>query len=681
MGGGPESGAMPHVQTTSRNGAGVGLGFSVLFAVVFVVTSTVTRRIELSGAGFSQLWPAGGLPVLWLLLRQGRGPVVDSVLVLCAAFAANLIAGSDAAIAMAFAVANLVQSWLAVLLLRRWCPETWGCGGDRPLDTPRTVARFGAALAVSMAVGTALASVGAVLLPGAGDAFDPVASGLWFGRNLGSALIVVALGIMIFQRVTSPRPWPPLRGVDGGPSELLVATLFTIFMYGLAFSLDDLPLAFPLLAATVWYAARFSTLLSAAHSFVVGLATMMLTLQGVGPFARVDDPDVGFMIAQFYIATIALTGLAIATGRDERQALADDLRRAQEATAYEGSVRAAVIGSMTEGVLVVDERGDLLVHNEAAARVLGVGDELSTDTRFSLSSWTLDGVEMELHERPTARALRGERVENELMVVQVDGVGERVLTVSAIPLPRDERQGRTRALVLLRDTTNEHASRQELSAFAGVVAHDLRNPLAAIDGWTEMIADELDNGALDAQLAREFVSRVRSSSRRMRELIRDLLAHATSSSRDLEVGRVDVTAMVEEIVVARNAQAFVSVDAVPPVLADPVLVRQVLDNLVGNALKYVEPGEDPKISVHGCRSDARLVTIGVTDHGIGIPEEERERVFEEFHRAHYREYEGSGLGLSIVRRIVNRHGGTIEALPNPAGRGSVFRFTLPAFEA
>jgi signal transduction histidine kinase len=117
------------------------------------------------------------------------------------------------------------------------------------------------------------------------------------------------------------------------------------------------------------------------------------------------------------------------------------------------------------------------------------------------------------------------------------------------------------------------------------------------------------------------------------------------------------------------------------VLGDPVLVRQVLDNLIGNALKYVAPGEEPKIAVHGCRSDARLVTIAVADHGIGIPEDERDRVFEEFHRAHYRGYEGSGLGLSIVRRIVTRHGGTIEALPNPAGQGSVFRFTLPAFEA
>jgi signal transduction histidine kinase len=288
---------------------------------------------------------------------------------------------------------------------------------------------------------------------------------------------------------------------------------------------------------------------------------------------------------------------------------------------------------------------------------------------------------MGVHELPTARALRGERVEGELMVVKVEDVGDRVLTVSAIPLPRDEVNGRSRAMVLMRDTTNEHASRQELAAFAGVVAHDLRNPLAAIDGWTEMIADELDAGALDAEMTQEFVSRVRSSSRRMRDLIRDLLAHATSSARDLDVGRIDVAAMVDEIAAGRGATGFVSTAPVPLVLGDPVLVRQVLDNLIGNALKYVAPGEDPEIAVCGSRTDARLVTVEVVDRGIGIPEEDREKVFEEFHRAHYREYEGSGLGLSIVRRIVSRHGGSIEALANPEGQGSLFRFTLPAYDA
>ncbi len=118
----------------------------------------------------------------------------------------------------------------------------------------------------------------------------------------------------------------------------------------------------------------------------------------------------------------------------------------------------------------------------------------------------------------------------------------------------------------------------------------------------------------------------------------------------------------------------------PLVLGDPVLVRQVLDNLIGNALKYVAPDVEPKIAVRGWRSGPRLVTVQVADNGIGIPAGERERIFDEFHRAHYRDYEGSGLGLSIVRRIITRHDGTIVARANPAGQGSLFEFTLPAYD-
>ncbi|MDF1605564.1 ATP-binding protein [Nocardioides sp. YIM 152315] len=679
MGGGLGAGALPDVRMGPR--AYVGLAGAVCFAVVVAASALVTHRDDFVGFGFGDLWPAGGLPIVWLMLRGARVPSIDTVLLGAAALAANLIAGADTDLAAVFAVANTVQCWVAVLLLRRWCGELWGFGGERAISRPRDVARLGAALCLATAVGTTLGSAAAAYLPGADVALEPVASGLWFGRNLASALMVVALAVLLGHRLASAPPRPSLRGADARPAELVVAILFTIATYGLAFRFDELPLAFPLLAATVWFGARFSTLLSAAHSFVVGIATALLTLGGLGPFADVADTDLGFMIAQFYVATIAVTGLAIATGRDERQALADDLRQAQEDAVYEASMRAAVIGSMVEGVLVVDEAGELLVRNAAAGRILGLGDELGSDVQFSLSSWTLDGVQLTDDERATTRALRGETVEGELVVVRVADVGERVLTISAVPLPRDEAHHRARALLLLRDTTTEHTHREELAAFAGVVAHDLRNPLAAIDGWTEMIADELDTGRLDTDLAREFVSRVRSSSRRMRELIRDLLAHATSGSRALAVSRVDVTAIVHEVASARHVGGLVSAEPVPAVHADPVLVRQVLDNLIGNAVKYVAPGEEPEIAVRGRRVDARLVAVEVVDHGIGVPAADRERIFDEFHRAHHREYEGSGLGLSIVRRIVTRHGGTIAALPNPAGQGSVFRFTLPAYDA
>jgi signal transduction histidine kinase len=116
------------------------------------------------------------------------------------------------------------------------------------------------------------------------------------------------------------------------------------------------------------------------------------------------------------------------------------------------------------------------------------------------------------------------------------------------------------------------------------------------------------------------------------------------------------------------------------VYADRVLVDQLLENLIGNALKYVGDGVRPDVRVDGHRAQPGWVRVTVTDNGIGLPPGEHESVFEEFHRAHPGDYDGTGLGLAIARRIVHRHGGTIQARDHEDG-GAVFEFTLPAAES
>ena len=666
---------MPGDRKTPR--AIVGPGATVGFAGGLVVLAFATDATDYTGAGFATALPAGGIAVLWFLLRGVRLISPELLLLPAALFAANLVLGSEPALAAALAGAVLVQTLLVVVLLRRWCPELWGCGGDRPLERPRALARFTAAMVLGTAVGAVLAVVGWTAVTGSAVDLGGV---LWFGRTLCSALTIVALGLLVGQRVSSEPPRPPLLGAARLP-ELLLALVFTAGMYVLAFWYEDLPLAFPLLAATVWFGMRFSTLLTAALSFVTGIATLVLTLRDIGPFAAVERADVGYLLAAFYVATIVVTGLGLSTGRDEREALTAELRRTQSEAEYQASVRSAVIGSMNEGLFVIDEGGAILLQNPAAAEILGVTQaEMTPESIAGISGRWADGTPMAEADRPALRALAGETVRDVELLVSLDGLPDRVVSVSAIPLPRELSGGSAQALVLFRDATVEHARREDLAAFAGVVAHDLRNPLAAIDGWTEMIADELDSGGLDAQLAREFVSRVRSSSRRMRELIRDLLAHATSSARNLDVSRVDIAELAAEVASARHAESNVTISAMPLALADPVLVRQVLDNLIGNALKYVAPGVEPRIVVRGCAHPPGFVSVQVVDNGIGIPPGEHEQIFDEFHRAHYRDYEGSGLGLSIVRRIVTRHDGTITALANPDGPGSIFEFTLPAYD-
>lgn len=262
--------------------------------------------------------------------------------------------------------------------------------------------------------------------------------------------------------------------------------------------------------------------------------------------------------------------------------------------------------------------------------------------------------------------------EHEVEVVDSAG-GTRIMSMSSVAMPDDDE----RSVLVVRDITLERELRTELAAFAGVVAHDLRSPLAGIDGWTELVEDQLESGEqLDHDLLRECVSKVRASSRRMRELISSLLQHATSTNRRLESATVDLEALVAEVVAGHAVGSHVRFGRLPVVRADEMLLRQVLDNLIGNALKYVAPGECPQVTVSARTVSSDRVAVAVSDRGIGLPEGEHKAVFEEFHRAH-REYDGSGLGLAICRRIVRRHGGTIVARDNPDGTGSVFEFTIP----
>jgi signal transduction histidine kinase len=276
-------------------------------------------------------------------------------------------------------------------------------------------------------------------------------------------------------------------------------------------------------------------------------------------------------------------------------------------------------------------------------------------------------------ERPDARALAGEVIDG-VDVTLADAEG-RILNVAAQPLHTGPDEQR-RAVLVFRDVTSERLHSQELAAFAGVVAHDLLNPVTSVAGWAEVLEAELghdDRGAADA------LGRITRGVERMRQLVQDLLTHARSKDATLTLSDVDLAALVDDVVLTRDTP-HVTTGSLLPVRADAALVRQVLDNLIGNALKYVAPGVEPWVSVHAGPDDhdADMVQVRVVDNGIGIPDEELPHVFEEFHRAHAADYEGTGLGLAICRRIVERHGGRIGVEPNPGGDGSTFWFTLPA---
>lgn len=215
-------------------------------------------------------------------------------------------------------------------------------------------------------------------------------------------------------------------------------------------------------------------------------------------------------------------------------------------------------------------------------------------------------------------------------------------------------------------------SNEQLAAFAGQVSHDLRNPLTAVTMSLDLIAD-----GLAPDDARAFlVQRALGGAGRMQSLIDDLLAYARVGA-ELQRVPVDLAAVLADVRVdlaAPLADATVVVGDLPTVTGDPVQLRAVVQNLVANAAKFTRQGEPPYVEVDGTRLDGGW-RVEVCDRGPGIPEDERERVFQPLARID-EDVEGSGIGLSTCRRIIEAHGGRI-GLANAAYGGTCAWFELP----
>ena len=236
-----------------------------------------------------------------------------------------------------------------------------------------------------------------------------------------------------------------------------------------------------------------------------------------------------------------------------------------------------------------------------------------------------------------------------------------------------------RAEAALQEYANELArSNEELERFAYVTSHDLQEPLRSIVSFSQLL-EQRYRGRLDHD-ADEYIGFIVEGGRRMQAQIRDLLAFArvTTTGRSLEA--TDAGAVVREVLrdltgTIEASGARVEVAPLPTVMADPAQLEQVFANLIGNAIKYRRPGVSPAIQISAER-ESSFWRFAVGDNGIGIEPEHHDRIFEMFRRLHTQdEYEGTGIGLAIVKRIVERHGGRIRVESTP-GEGSTFSFTM-----
>ncbi|ODS56510.1 MAG: hypothetical protein ABS36_07555 [Acidobacteria bacterium SCN 69-37] len=222
-------------------------------------------------------------------------------------------------------------------------------------------------------------------------------------------------------------------------------------------------------------------------------------------------------------------------------------------------------------------------------------------------------------------------------------------------------------------------SNHELEQFAYLASHDLQEPLRMVSNYTQLLARRYHD-QLDAD-AHEFIEFAVDGARRMQALINDLLQYARVDRRGREFRPVSTEAVVADALsnlagAIAETEASLVVDPLPSITADRAQLVQVFQNLIGNAIKFHRPGEPPVVRVSAQREPAAW-RFAVADNGIGIEPRFFERIFQMFQRLHARgDYPGTGIGLALCKKIVERHGGQmrVESAPD---RGATFSFTIP----
>jgi PAS domain S-box-containing protein len=405
--------------------------------------------------------------------------------------------------------------------------------------------------------------------------------------------------------------------------------------------------------------------------FIVVYASAVDFIPMFGPLFGVYRQPIG------YVPVVAF--MLIASGAIRRH-------RFQPITA----ARAAreILETMADALFVLDAAGRIRVVNGAVTTLLGFGEaELlgrSIDTLEPVDedvtiSRTLAEITRRGPIRDQERVFRDRDGRHIDVSVSISPVSEEDVERGAVVIARDIR-ARKRAEAELRSAMRHlEQSNRELEDFAHIASHDLQEPLRKIQAFGELL-DSKHAAALPPQ-ARDYIERMRSAAKRMQVLINDLLAFSRVATKAQPFVPVNLETVAREVahdleLRTHEAGGHIDIGELPTIDADPLQMRQLLQNLAGNALKFQRDDVPPVVTIGGVVDDGAC-RITVADNGIGFDEKYAERIFTMFERLHGRgKYEGTGIGLAICRRIAERHGGTIVAHSTP-GEGSTFVVTLP----
>ncbi len=400
----------------------------------------------------------------------------------------------------------------------------------------------------------------------------------------------------------------------------------------------------------------------------VALAVTLWLVASNADNATLDGSQIGVRAGTLLVLAVgsALAGLR--------------LRASERAHRGVAALQSALIDATLDGICLTDADGNILISNRPLRQLVG---ELGMPNHGSVPERLLalaDSITEPERYRKRMLELAHEAGDASTDEFEIAGTG-RVFRGYTRPVPETSGGFKGRVWTLREVTADRELDRMR-DAFVATVSHELRTPLTSISGFLEMMQDE--EAGLGTS-GRQYLDVIRRSTTRLHALVEDLLLVAQIEAKRIEltlapIDMVDLATRSAESVRPTAAEKNVTIDVVadhpPEVLADAHRLRQVVDNLVSNAVKFTNDGGTVTVSVAGS-GDAVLLTIA--DTGIGIPPDEQGQVFSRFFRASTatrRAIPGTGLGLAISRALVEQHGGTI-SLSSREGEGTQVTVSLP----
>ncbi len=395
---------------------------------------------------------------------------------------------------------------------------------------------------------------------------------------------------------------------------------------------------------------------------------------------------------------IARLNEALTTSNKRARKLARALKRSRARSQQAALMPAAIAGAevstelenLSCGVIITDAHQKINRVNAVAGKLLG------KNSRQLMGSKLSEIVEDDRWQK----ALDKLRYENEPMASTTLNVGENILRATVSPMSARDGEDTAGTVTILYDITAESESQQARDEFIASLSQELRTPMTSVTGYTDLLVGE--SVGMIGEMQRKFLQRIKANIERMNVMLNDLTGVTAIDAGQLEIRPVvvDMVEVIEDTIIGARAQLEeneITLNMkmgpdIPPVEADPDSVRQIMSNLLGNAIKSTPAGGSIEISttIHeengnfpaAAQTISPYLMISVKDSGGGIADKDINRVFERFYRAERPLIEGlgeTGVGLSIVKSLVEAHGGRVW-VETEIGTGSIFHFLLPISE-